>query len=66
METENETTPFHVPQELTFEYRNYLYWCSQYRFAGTNMGIAFPETSAAGGCVVKCLGGERRKVSIVF
>lgn len=26
METENETAPFHVPQELTFEYLNYLYW----------------------------------------
>lgn len=56
METENETAPFHVPQELTFEYLNYLYWGVQYRFAATNIGIAFPETSAEGGCVVKCRG----------
>ena len=29
METENENCSFHVPQELTFEYLNYLDWISQ-------------------------------------
>ena len=29
METENENCCFHVPQELTFEYLNYLDWVPQ-------------------------------------
>lgn len=60
-----KTAPFHIPQELTFDYLNYLDWASQQRFTSIKIGISFLETRAEGGCVAKCVGGRKASIFVL-